>query len=247
MAHRSTRLLIVLLVVALIIAGIIIINKFEMSKGSTSFPAAVAPTPTMDAEQGKQHEEKLDRRDHYGVPPEHDASCMSLGVACTSNYFMAWRPPSIGKCKQSIRNGYPVPDARCTPGGFNATVTAMMLKESGWRTRCIRNCESSESEKHVVYSWYGMMPPHGNSGKNQVCELDHLVPLELGGADGLGNIWPECGPDATALENQFFKTKDRVENYLAREVRAGRMSLGDAQRGIAADWTQYLAAANQNN
>jgi hypothetical protein len=33
-----------------------------------------------------------------------------------------------------------------------------------------------------------MTPPHGNSGSNQVCELDHLVPLELGGADGLGNI-----------------------------------------------------------
>ena len=77
--------------------------------------------------------------------------------------------------------------------------------------------------------------------------MDHLVPLELGGADGLGNIWPECGPDATVLENRFFKTKDRVENYLAREVRAGRMSLGDAQRGIASDWTQYLAAANQIN
>jgi hypothetical protein len=79
-----------------------------------------------------------------------------------------------------------------------------------------------------------------------VCELDHLVPLELGGADGLGNIWPKCGPDGATLDERYFKAKDRVENYLAGEVKAGRMSLDDAQRGIAADWTQYLANADRN-
>ncbi len=78
-----------------------------------------------------------------------------------------------------------------------------------------------------------------------MCELDHVVPLELGGADGLGNIWPECGPDAVTLDNRYFKIKDRVENYLADEVKAGRMSLDAAQQGIASDWTQFLADANR--
>jgi hypothetical protein len=97
----------------------------------------------------------------------------------------------------------------------------------------------------VTYRWYGIHAPHGNSGENQICELDHLVPLELGGADGLGNIWPECGPDTTVLANRYFKRKDRVENYLANEVKTGRMSLIVAQKGIASDWTQYLPDANQ--
>jgi hypothetical protein len=61
-------------------------------------------------------------------------------------------------------------------------------------------------------------------------------------ADGLGNIWPECGPDGATLNERYFKAKDRVENYLAGWVKAGRMSLGDAQIGIASDWTQYLSA-----
>ena len=87
--------------------------------------------------------------------------------------------------------------------------------------------------------------PHRNYGATQVCELDHLVPLELGGADGLGNIWPECGSSAVALDARYFKIKDRVENYLADEVKSGRMSLEAAQRGIATDWTQYLDAANR--
>ena len=90
-----------------------------------------------------------------------------------------------------------------------------------------------------------MTPPQHNSGSNQTCELDHLVPLELGGADGLGNIWPECGPDGVPLDERYFKAKERVENYLAGEVKAGRMSLEDAQRGIASDWTRYLTAVGR--
>jgi hypothetical protein len=37
-----------------------------------------------------------------------------------------------------------------------------------------------------------------------------------------------------------------VENYLADEVKSGKMSLAVAQRGIASDWTQYLDAANEH-
>ncbi|MFP5230370.1 MAG: hypothetical protein ACLGXA_22365, partial [Acidobacteriota bacterium] len=59
------------------------------------------------------------------------------------------------------------------------------------------------------------------------------------------NIWPECGPVAVTLRDRYFKVKDRVENYLADEVKAGKIPLGSAQRGIAEDWTQYLPAANR--
>ena len=59
----------------------------------------------------------------------------------------------------------------------------------------------------------------------------------------MGNIWPECGSDAVSLNQRFFKRKDHVENYLAAEVRSGRMTLQAAQRGIASDWTKYLKDA----
>jgi hypothetical protein len=96
----------------------------------------------------------------------------------------------------------------------------------------------------MAYAWYALVTPQANTGESQACELDHLVPLELGGADGMGNIWPECGPAAAMLDDRYFKIKDRVENYLADEVKAGHMSLSAAQHGIAEDWTQYLSAAN---
>jgi hypothetical protein len=61
----------------------------------------------------------------------------------------------------------------------------------------------------------------------------------------MGNIWPECGPTGATLDDRYFKIKDRVENYLADQVKADRMPLSVAQHGIAKDWTQYLDAANR--
>lgn len=176
---------------------------------------------------------------------ERALSCQEAGTTCSSQYFQSWREPQARNCSTSIKNGYPLPDPHCTPGGVNPSITIDTLQDHDWRTGCVRNCETSEAQKHVTYEWYGIQKPQHNSGGNQVCELDHLVPLELGGADGLGNIWPECGPDSTALRNRYFKVKDRVENYLADEVKSGRMPLQKAQQGIASDWTQYLPEANR--
>jgi hypothetical protein len=178
-------------------------------------------------------------------PPLQGESCSTLGLACSSDYFQSWQQPVEGSCHISTSNGYPIPDPQCTPGGINSSVTLSVMQDPGWRTRCLRDCEESQARKHVAYSWYQITNPQHNSGSNQVCELDHLVPLELGGADGMGNIWPQCGPDDMTLKNRYFKIKDRVENYLADEVKAGHISLDTVQRGIASDWTQYLDAANQ--
>ena len=248
MNRRSSKVLPLFQVAIVLVVIVLYLGyRVRVPQRSPRYPSAtrsVPPEQPLNRESGLGNQlENLDRYNKQS--PSGDASCLTLGVACASTYFSEWQEPANGACEPAIRNGYPVPDPRCTPGGINPTVTAQVLTNPDWRTRCTRNCESSESEKHVTYRWYAMTPPHGNSGSNQVCELDHLVPLELGGADGLGNIWPECGPDGVTLENRYFKVKDRVENYLAGEVRAGRMSLNDAQRGIASDWTQYLLEVNR--
>jgi len=173
-------------------------------------------------------------------------SCENTFVTCDSIYFAAWAEPAIGACAfKTSKNGLPLPDPRCTPGGINPSVTIDTLNSPDWRTECVRNCETSEGRKESVYAWYKAAKPRGNGGENQICELDHLIPLELGGADGLGNIWPQCGPTGAAIEDRYFKLKDRVENYLAVQVRTARIPLVVAQRGIAEDWTQYLDEANR--
>jgi len=37
--------------------------------------------------------------------------------------------------------------------------------------------------------------------------------------------------------------KDDVENYIARQIKAGAMDMKDAQRRIAEDWTEFLDVA----
>jgi hypothetical protein len=147
---------------------------------------------------------------------------------------------SDGQCHEHNSNGYPLPDPYCTPGAINPSLTLAVLTNPNFRTGCVRDQTSSAKQKDATYGWYGIKKPSNNVGRNQLCEKDHLISLQLGGADSLDNIWPQCGPDGASLNDRYFKQKDAIENYLAAEVRAGRMALRTAQLGIASDWTAYL-------
>jgi hypothetical protein len=74
---------------------------------------------------------------------------------------------------------------------------------------------------HVAYPAYHI-PGSARS------ELDHLVPLELGGSNDITNLWPELG--------KIPNPKDGVERALNHAVCAGRVSLSAAQNAIASDW-----------
>jgi hypothetical protein len=160
-----------------------------------------------------------------------------------SNALHAVTIPPTAKCTAKKENGKFIPDPACTPGAINPTVTEAMLKNPAFRTGCIRNEATSEADKTTTYGWYKTPHPAKNTGEDQTCELDHLIPLYLGGADTLDNIWPQCGPAGVALDDRYFKEKDKVEYYLGQQVREGKMDLAKAQQGIATDWTQYLADA----
>ncbi len=70
------------------------------------------------------------------------------------------------------------------------------------------------------------------TGKVSDYELDHEVPLELGGAPrDLRNLWmePLNGPGGA-------HAKDVEENQLHHAVCTGSMTLAGAQRRILADW-----------
>jgi hypothetical protein len=153
--------------------------------------------------------------------------------------------PPNSTCKPRVKNGLPLPDPSCSPGAINPTLTVAVLKTKGFTTKCVRDQSTSAAEKHQTYGWYKIKPPAHNTGSTQTCELDHIISLELGGADTLENLWPQCGPNKVALNKRYFKQKDAVENFLNREVKAGRMALSDAQHGIAEDWTQFLAKARK--
>jgi hypothetical protein len=96
-------------------------------------------------------------------------------------------------------------------------------------------CQHSTKERRRVssdfhrqaFTEYGLSYPQPRGA----FEVDHLIPLELGGDNVIANLWPEAAEPAPG-----FHEKDKVENYLHRQVCSGAMSLSDAQRQIETDW-----------
>jgi hypothetical protein len=63
-------------------------------------------------------------------------------------------------------------------------------------------------------------------------ELDHFIPLELGGCpDCIENLWLEPYAPVPGA-----RQKDQVENYLREQVCNNEMTLDEARIAITTDW-----------
>ncbi len=126
-----------------------------------------------------------------------------------------------------------LPDAIVTPGKVRTSVASEVCSET---TKQFRN--TTEAMKRSVYAAYGVdkhkvLASDGWHGiaKPPLYEIDHLISLELGGADDVANLWPQ-----PMYEHPGAKEKDKLENELHRKVCAGEITLAEAQAGIATDW-----------
>ncbi len=122
-----------------------------------------------------------------------------------------------------------LPDPDCTPGALNPNVSQSNIAQTicvhGY-TKTIRPSLSESTQlKHQLFTNYGVTGQKG--------ELDHLIPLELGGDPrDIANLWAEIGP--------IPNPKDNVENELKARVCAGSMTLAAAQAAIRSDWRKAL-------
>jgi hypothetical protein len=146
-----------------------------------------------------------------------------------------------------------LPDQFFAPGAVDPAVTqatiASTICRSGW-TGSIRPSESyTERIKHLedggggaVADGLSIFPVHGfHLADRDIShfELDHLIPLELGGSpDDPANLWmePYEAPLGTARSETGSQTKDRVENAARDAVCRGRLSLAAAQRQMTRNW-----------
>jgi hypothetical protein len=119
-----------------------------------------------------------------------------------------------------------LPDPLCTPGSVETVDLATVCGTSTKGRRRV-----SEDLRRAVLEEYGLVSPLPTGA----FEVDHLIPLELGGDNTLANLWPEA-----AIPVPGFHEKDKVENFLHHQVCSGTMSLVDAQHQIATDWTAVL-------
>jgi Protein of unknown function (DUF3761) len=89
-------------------------------------------------------------------------------------------------------------------------------------TSTVRNV--STKTKSAVYAEY-----HVAQSDKRGYVIDHLVPLEVGGANDIRNLWPEAKADA--------EHKDQTENLLHARVCNGTIDLAAAQQLFEAEWS----------
>ncbi|MGH9056023.1 MAG: hypothetical protein ACRDYY_09220, partial [Acidimicrobiales bacterium] len=152
--------------------------------------------------------------------------------------------PAPGTCTYAHADGYLLPDPRCTPGAVDPAVTQGDLDSticrSGGYTDSVRPPYAlTEPFKREVEAAYRDPSPTDQT------ELDHLVPLGLGGASDTRNLWPEPDQGTPAAfdpsDPYGINAKDGVEDRLHDAICSGQADLAAAQAAIATDWTTALS------
>ena len=116
-----------------------------------------------------------------------------------------------------------LPDPKLTPGD-TLPVTLADIQVRGYSSK-VRDVPVAV--KRQVYASYGIA--HWVTGEY---EVDHLIPLSLGGSNSTKNLWPE----SYGTEPWNAHTKDQLEYKLLTLVRAGKVDLKVAQHDFATDW-----------
>ncbi len=119
-----------------------------------------------------------------------------------------------------------IPDDKLTPGVVASTDGAAVCATGPLGTYSEQHRQTSEAMKRQVYQRYGIEP----AGRD--FEIDHRLPLALGGKDDIENLWPQQG-----WQHPSFHDKDRLEVYLWRQVcKKHAMPLPAAQKLLLGDW-----------
>jgi hypothetical protein len=121
-----------------------------------------------------------------------------------------------------------LPDRRCSPGAYYNRLTKAVICSSRFHTRRVHRLPPSR--KYAVEREYGL--PAGFF--RRALEIDHIVPLRLGGSNNVANLFPE--EYAFANHAPGYPAKDRLDTRLHALVCAGRIRLRVAQRRVAEDW-----------
>lgn len=140
-----------------------------------------------------------------------------------------WAAPSASASSCHARGS--LPDQVCTPGSLNPDVNQANIHLTICVPGYTLTIRPSRSESGTLKR--REMALYGQTGSLTNFQLDHLIPLELGGAPrDPRNLWPEA-----FLPTPGAHQKDRIENLLHSRVCSGAMTLAAAQHAIAADWT----------
>jgi hypothetical protein len=193
------------------------------ASGSTGLASTSAAAATSQASTSAAAAQATSQRPH---PARHVGGLLAVYDPGEVTGTLA------GPCR--TRHHGMLPDPSCTPGSVDPAVTQATIGSTicrdGW-TSTVRPPEAQTEN----FKWNVAEPAYGQ--QNVRGELDHLVPLELGGSNDATNLWVENYRGFLNADD-----KDRLEIYLHNAVCSGRMPLRAAQ-AIATDWVKAYCAA----
>jgi hypothetical protein len=123
-----------------------------------------------------------------------------------------------------------VPDNRLTPGALTSSDPAVVCHAGYSREHRLYGSDRSayDAMRKAVFAAYGV--PWSERGER---ELDHRVPLALGGADAIANLWPEPLPPTPW--NAVLKDQLEYRAVVAACYRH-MITLSEAQAIFLGDW-----------
>jgi hypothetical protein len=172
--------------------------------------AALAPKPT-SADVAE---------DDITSPP--DEAIAQAALAKTPSRQTVSLAPSSTKAGPA----YLYPNPTLTPGAILTTDTSTICTP-GYASS-VRNV--STATKKQVYAEYGVSYPQALGAY----EVDHFIPLEIGGSNDIKNLWLE-----PASPTPGFHQKDQFENFEHGQVCDGEITAAEAQRRMVSDWYLY--------
>lgn len=123
-----------------------------------------------------------------------------------------------------------LPDPKMTPGATNPAITQANIQTTicvpGYTAKAgIRNV--SEATKKAVFAEYRYDPKTMGAP-----EVDHLISLEIGGANDIKNLWPQSYTSTPYNAH----IKDALENRLHSMICKGTITLEQGQKEVSTDW-----------
>ena len=120
-----------------------------------------------------------------------------------------------------------LPNPALTPGAVRTADPGDVCGDRS--TRQYRHWSRARDDR--ILAEYGLPP-----GPHTSYEVDHLITLDLGGADDDANLWTEPRRSIEPLWNA--ERKDRLEWHMADLVCSGQLDLQVAQEAIRKDWIE---------
>jgi hypothetical protein len=118
-----------------------------------------------------------------------------IGLLCGSTLTYAQTSPTL-------------PNPKLTPGSVRTTDAKEICSHGTRELRLYNNDKERARERYVhVLRSYGV---NAISAKTNKSQLDHLVPLGIGGADDESNLWPQPYDEAILKDKLEWRMRDLV-------------------------------------